>query len=151
MKSHSSKAAITRRQFLKGAAMAGSAIALPYFIPASALGRDGAAALGERITLGAIGIGGRGGYDLGCMLEEKDVRCVAVCDVRTERREAAKRNVDNRYGNKDCAMYTDLRELLARPDIDAVLSRTHARCALKGKQAGWRRATTASSLQARWN
>jgi hypothetical protein len=140
MKSDSSKAAITRRQFLKGAAMAGSAIALPYFIPASALGRDGAVAPGEQITLGAIGIGGRGGYDLGCLLEEKDVRCVAVCDVRTERREAAKRHVDNRYGNKDCVMYADFREMLARQDIDAVLIATgpnwHALASIMAAKAG---------------
>ncbi|MCX6877148.1 MAG: Gfo/Idh/MocA family oxidoreductase [Verrucomicrobia bacterium] len=130
----------SRRQFLKGGALVGGAVALPYFIPAVALGRDGAVAPGEKITLGAIGIGGRGSYDLGCMLEEQDVRCVAVCDVRTERREAAKRNVDNKYGNKDCAMYTDFRELLARPDIDAVLIATgpnwHALASIMAAKAG---------------
>lgn len=124
MKSDSSKAAITRRQFLKGAALAGSAIALPYFIPASALGRDGAVAPGEKITLGAIGIGGRGSYDLGCMLAEQDVKCVAVCDARADNRERAKNRVNQQYGNSDCATYIDFRELLARPDIDAVLIAT---------------------------
>ena len=120
--------------------MAGGAIALPYFIPASALGRDGAVAPSERIGLGAIGIGGRGGYDLGCMLEEQDVRCIAVCDVRTERREGAKRMVDTKYGNTDCATHVDFRELLARPDVDALLIATgpnwHALASVMAAKAG---------------
>jgi hypothetical protein len=140
MQSDSFAPAPSRRQFLKVGALAGGAVALPYFIPAAALGRDGAVAPSEKITLGAIGIGGRGGYDLGCMLEEQDVRCVAVCDVRTERREAAKRMVDGKYGNQDCAMYTDFRELLARPDIDALLIATgpnwHAVASIMAAKAG---------------
>ena len=64
---------VNRRQFLKSGAMAGGALALPYFIPATALGRDGAVAPSDKITLGAIGIGGRGSYDLGCMLQEQDL------------------------------------------------------------------------------
>ncbi|MEI7899716.1 MAG: Gfo/Idh/MocA family oxidoreductase [bacterium] len=140
MKSDSAKVASTRRQFLRGAALAGSAVALPYFIPAAALGRDGAVAPGEKIALGAIGIGGRGSYDLGCMLEEKDVRCVAVCDVRADNRERAKNRVNQQYGNKECAEYTDFRELLARPDIDAVLIATgpnwHALASIMAAKAG---------------
>ena len=57
---------LTRRQFLTRGAMAAGAVALPYYIPASALGRDGAVAPSERIVMGGIGIGGRGSYDLGC-------------------------------------------------------------------------------------
>jgi hypothetical protein len=49
---------------------------------------------------------------------------VAVCDVKGPARQAAKRAVDSKYGNQSCATYIDLRELLARPDIDAVLIAT---------------------------
>ena len=35
-------------------------------------------------------------------------------------RDRAKQAVDAHYGNTDCAMYNDFRELLARDDIDAV-------------------------------
>jgi hypothetical protein len=53
--------------------MAASVVALPYYIPASALGRNGAVAPSERIVMGGIGIGGRGSYDLGAMLNEREV------------------------------------------------------------------------------
>src|ERR1039457_3944468 len=85
---------LTRRRFLTHGAMAASAVALPYYIPASALGRNGAVAPSERIVMGGIGIGGRGSYDLGAMLNERDVQWVAVCDVLKGRREAAKNVVD---------------------------------------------------------
>ncbi|MDD5523246.1 MAG: Gfo/Idh/MocA family oxidoreductase [Kiritimatiellae bacterium] len=140
MKENSAKSAITRRQFLKKTVIASAAVAVPYIIPASALGKDGAVAPSEQIGLGAIGIGGRGSYDLGCMLKETDVHCIAVCDARRERREAAKNKVDAEYRNQDCVMYCDLRELLARPDIDAVLIATgpnwHALASMMAAKAG---------------
>ena len=71
----------TRRQFLRtSAAVTGSAIAAPTIIPSSALGLDGAVAPSERIVVGGIGIGRRGGYDLGCFLQQKDVQFVTDCD-----------------------------------------------------------------------
>src|SRR5690606_10833937 len=102
----------------------GGAVALPWFIPARALGRDGNVPPSERIVLGAIGIGPRGRHVLECMLVEKDVQFVAICDVQRSRREQVKAMADSHYGNKDCAMYRDFFDLLARPDIDAVLLAT---------------------------
>ncbi len=130
----------TRRQFLKAAGTAGAAFALPQIVPSSVLGRDGAVPPSERIVLGAIGIGGRGMYVLGCFLEEEDVQFVAICDVKKERREAVKKRADEKYGNTNCAMYRDLRELLARRDIDAVLIATgpnwHGLASMMAAQAG---------------
>jgi len=132
---------LSRRTFLKRAgAVAGGAVAAPYFIPARALGRDGAVAPSERIVLGAIGIGNRGSYVLGCFLPEPGVQFVAIAEVKEERRLAVKKKADDLYGNKDCAMYRDCRELLARPDIDAVLIATgpnwHAAAATLAANAG---------------
>ena len=132
---------LTRRQFLTRGAMAASAVALPCYIPASALGRDGAVAPSERIVMGGIGIGGRGSYDLSAMLTERDVQWVAVCDVLKSRREAAKNMVDSKHGNKDCAVYGDLRQFLAeRTDVDAVLiatgDRWHALASILAMRAG---------------
>ena len=61
----------TRRQFLAQTFAAGGAVALPWFIPARALGKDGAVAPGEKIVLGGIGLGPRGQYDLSVMLSER--------------------------------------------------------------------------------
>lgn len=132
---------LSRRQVLKRALAASAAFAVPTIIPASALGRGGAVAPSERIVMGAIGIGGRGSGDLGWMLGESDVQFVAVCDVRRSSRDGAKNTVDGRYGNKDCAAYRDMRELLAqRADIDALLiatgDRWHAPASILAMQAG---------------
>jgi predicted dehydrogenase len=132
---------LTRRQFLSRGAMVTSGVALPFIIPASVLGRGGAVAPSERIVMGGIGLGGRGSYDLGWMLNERDVQWVAMCDVMKGRREAAKNLVDNKYGNKDCALYHDLRQLLTeRTDIDAVLiatgDRWHALASIWAMRAG---------------
>lgn len=130
---------LTRRELLKRSA-AGVALAAPWFVPAVALGREGRPAASERITLGVIGIGPRGTYDLKAMLKQADVQCVAVCDVQASRREAAKKLVDEHYNTRDCATYRDLRELLGRRDIDAVLiatgDRWHAPASILAARAG---------------
>ena len=131
----------TRRWFLTRGAMAASGMALPCFLPASALGRDGAVAPSQRIVMGGIGMGGRGSYDLSWMLTERDVQWVAVCDVVKSRREAAKNLVDSKYGKKDCAAYGDMRQFLSeRTDVDAVLiatgDRWHALASILAMRAG---------------
>ncbi|MBN2132166.1 MAG: Gfo/Idh/MocA family oxidoreductase [Sedimentisphaerales bacterium] len=132
---------LTRRRFLRRGAMAAGAVALPWYVPASALGRGGAVAPSDRIVMGGIGIGGRGSYDLGYMLNQPDVQWVAICDVLRSKRQAAKGVVDRKYGNKDCVVYGDMRELLAeRTDVDAVLiatgDRWHALASILAMRAG---------------
>jgi hypothetical protein len=131
---------LNRRRFLKAAVQVGALLAAPQIVRAAVLGRDGGVAPSDRIILGAIGIGNRGSYDLGCFLEEPDLRFVAICDVKAARREAVKKRADNKYGNQDCAMYRDLHDLLARSDIDAVLIATgpnwHATASIMAANAG---------------
>ena len=132
---------VPRRRFLQTAVTAAGAAAMaPMIIPSSALGRDGAVAPSERVVIGGIGIGNRGTYDLGCFLEQKDVQFAAVCDVKETRRLAVKKIADEKYGNEDCKMYHDFRELLDRSDIDAVLIATgpnwHATMAMNAARAG---------------
>ena len=115
---------LTRRRLLTGATRVGAVAAAPMFIPASALGRGGAVAPSNRVTLGGLGIGSRGTADLKSFLAQPDVQFLAICDVRNERREAIKSMADQKYGNSDCAMYSDQDELWARKDIDAVLIAT---------------------------
>ena len=135
---NNSRTTTTRRRFLRNAA---GAVAVPYFIPSSALGGEGAIAPSDRIIVGGIGLGGRGSSDLGWMMAESDVRFVAVCDVRKSQRESLKKIVDSKYGNKDCATYGDIRQFLAeRQDVEAVLiatgDRWHATASIMAMQAG---------------
>ncbi len=87
-----------------------------------------------------IGIGPRCTYDLQAMLKWPDVQCVAIADVQASRRDAGKRLVDEHYGNQDCSLYRDFRELLDRKDIDAVLiatgDRWHAPASIMAAKAG---------------
>lgn len=128
---------MARRGFLKTSALA---LAAPTIIPASVLGKNGAVAPSEKITLGAVGIGPRGRYVLGCMLGEPDVQFVAIADVQKSRREYVKATADRKYGNSDCAMYSDMFELFDRKDIDAVLVATgdhwHALASILAAKAG---------------
>ena len=132
---------LTRRGFLNTAmSTAGAAVLAPTVIPGSALGLDGAVAPSERIVVGGIGLGGRGTYDLGCFLEQKDVQFAAVCDIKESRRTAVQKIANEKYGNENCKTYRDFRELLDRQDIDAVLIATgpnwHATAAMAAAKAG---------------
>jgi predicted dehydrogenase len=106
---------VSRRRFLRTAAAAAAA---PLFLPASARGAN------DRITMGAIGVGGRGTGNMRSFLGIRDLQVVAVCDVQEAKRNRAKKLVDARYGSKSekgCAAYNDFREVLDRDDIDTVL------------------------------
>ena len=134
-------ATITRRNLLRRAAgAAGAMAAAPYAITSTALGAGGRPPASQRITMGAIGLGGRGGDDLNHLLGNDDVQMVAVCDVVRAKRNATKAKIDFKYDNKDCKTYRDLRELLARKDIDAVLIATgdnwHTTASILAAKAG---------------
>ena len=129
-----------RRSFLACTLKAGALLLAPQVVRGAVLGKDGGIAPSERIVLGAIGIGNRGSYVLGCFMEEPDVQFVAICDVKAARRKAVKERADAKYGNNNCATYRDLRELLARDDLDAVLIATgpnwHALASVTAANAG---------------
>lgn len=126
----------SRRQFLQTSAAA----SLVGLIPAHVLGQNGATPPSEKINLGVVGIGPRCTYDLTAMLKFEDIRCVAIAEVQAKRAEAGKKLVDGHYGNSDCKLYRDFRELLGRKDIDAVLvatgDRWHAAASIEAAKAG---------------
>ena len=135
------KSPFSRRRFLKTAAGASALATVPYFIPASALGKDGAVPPSERIVVGGIGIQNRGRHDLGWIMRSPEVQFVAICDLQKKQRLAVKDIVDNHYGTKDCAMYPEINGFLAeRGDIDAVLiatgDRWHALASILAMRAG---------------
>ena len=126
---------LSRRHFLTASSLA----LAPLVLPATVLGREGVAP-NSKITLGGIGINHRGWYVLERMLVQPDVQFLAVCDVRSDRRNAVKEQIDHLYGNSDCATYRDFRELLERKDIDTVLIATgdhwHAHASIYAARAG---------------
>jgi hypothetical protein len=141
-----SKQALTRRAFLRRSAAA-SLLAVPWIIPASVRGGNGAVAPSERINVGLIGRGAMGSGHLQVLAGHKETQLVAVCDVDRVRREPGARQADEicaaqrgtgKYPR--CAAINDYRELLARPDIDAVLIATpdhwHSLLAIHAAQAG---------------
>jgi predicted dehydrogenase len=104
------------------------------------LGRDGGVAANDRINLGVIGIGPRCTYVLTSMLGLPDVRCVAIADVQKTRREAGRELVTKLAGKSDVSLYVDMREMLARKDIDAVIvatgDRWHTPASILAAEAG---------------
>ncbi len=108
------KRGVSRRRFLGTAA---GAVAFPYIVPSSVFG---AGAPSGKITMGCIGVGSQGSGNMNGFLNKGDARVLAVCDVDKGHRDGAKKRVDEKYGNSDCAAYHDFRELIARDDIDAL-------------------------------
>ena len=131
---------LTRRELIRRSVVGGAALGVPWFVSGRACGLAGGVAASERITLGVIGIGPRSTYNLRGILPQSGVQCVAIADVQASRRDAGKKLVDEHYGNQDCALYRDFRELLARPDIDAVMvgtgDRWHAPASILAARAG---------------
>lgn len=125
---------MNRRHFLKGTTLA----AAPLFLPRSLFGSSSPS---NTINLGFIGMGGQGqGRNLRGFISNENVRVIAVCDCHLKRARQAKRAVDKTYQNKECALYQDFRDLLAREDIDAVVISTpdqwHVPMSLMALEAG---------------
>ncbi len=131
----------SRRRFLQSSAVLLSA---PLILPSRVWSQTTAPS--KRLTLGCIGMGKQMKGHLGGFINRDDVEVLAVCDVDTTRREAAKKRVDDAYSAKadktykSCQAYTDFRELLARKDIDAVVIATpdhwHAFIAIAAVKSG---------------
>ncbi|HYL73360.1 MAG TPA: Gfo/Idh/MocA family oxidoreductase [Bryobacteraceae bacterium] len=128
-----------RRDFLKTAGAAGLSLSLANSALAGRGARTSSRVLGanDRINVGVIGVGGRGSY-VGAQfarIGQKNNSCqiVAVCDVYEKRKRIAaeKLKADG---------YMDYREVLARPDVDAVIVATpdhwHAKIALDAMDRG---------------
>lgn len=98
----------------------GGVLAAPWIVPSAVLGQEQRPAPSNRINLASIGVGWRGMANLEAFLSQADCQVRAVCDVDQEHAEAARSLVDRKYANKDCRVYYDFRELLARPDLDAL-------------------------------
>jgi predicted dehydrogenase len=116
--SSKSRPEFSRRQFL---ATTAAAIALPTFIPASALGRAGRPGPSDRIVVGIVGWGMMGPGNTNGLMSQKDCQVVAACDLDKGPLQKAVDQINKKAGNTDCKAYSDYREMIARDDIDAVM------------------------------
>lgn len=103
--------AITRRQFLGTSAAA--VVAAGTMVKGRVWGANG------RINIACIGINGRGGSHIGAFAGKSDTQVVALCDVDKKVLADRAAEVRKRQGG-EVKTYTDVRELLADPGIDAV-------------------------------
>ena len=117
-------ATVTRRMFTTAGL---SAAAFPYLLPQRAKGAN------DRVRVGVIGAGNRGGLLMDQLPEGAEIIAVADCFRKRSEDAVAKRKASWRIHN-------DYRELLDRKDIDGVIISTndHARvrCAIHAVQAG---------------
>jgi len=118
-------ARLSRRGFLKGLAASAAA---PYVASAAVVGAAGAVPPSQRLGIGVIGTGQRGSSHVGALRHREAVEVRAVCDPQEAKREAARKAVESFYaqrrGRSDfrgCLSTPDFREVLDRPDIDAVV------------------------------
>ncbi|TWU30669.1 Gfo/Idh/MocA family protein [Novipirellula artificiosorum] len=110
---------VTRRSALKATA---AAIAAPMFIPATALGKDGAVAPSERINVGLIGLGARCRRIAGDTLKNvPSINIAAVSDCLPSRLDTFTAAV-----NPDATWkrYTEFREMIEKENLDAVMIET---------------------------
>ncbi len=129
-----------RRQFIRTAV--GASLA-PFILPSGLRAQNSP---NGKLSVGFIGTGKQGNILLGRFFALPDAVVVATCDVDTNRREAAKKRIEDNYGKdkpagwKGCDAYADFRELLDRKDIDVVVIATpdhwHAIIAIAALQSG---------------
>ncbi len=138
----------SRRRFLGDAgrllAVTGAATGFPAIVPSSVFGQ---AAPSNRINVGAIGTGRISRvHDLPGIWQHPAARIMAACDLDSRRGDDAKTLINGYYSKQTgkpydgVRTYLDYRELLANPDIDAVVISTpdhwHAVPAIAAVEAG---------------
>ncbi|HET9531000.1 MAG TPA: Gfo/Idh/MocA family oxidoreductase [Blastocatellia bacterium] len=126
----------SRRDFLKLAAASGAVAALPRVVRGSDLRQqDRPVSPNDRIQIALIGTGGQGMGDTSTALRVAGVELVAAVDLYDGRLARAKEI----YGDK-IQTTRDYREVLARPDVEAVIIATpdhwHAQIAADAMNAG---------------
>ena len=134
---------LTRRRFLKSGAVS----LAPLLVSARALGLDGNVSASNRTTVGLIGIGCLGRGHLGNIANNPNVEVLGISDVDQWRLDNGMNIVKNAYKSRTgsdkyraCVPHHDFLDLLARPEIDAVMivmgDRWHSPAVKLAVQAG---------------
>ena len=105
-----------RRHFLRSMLAAGAA---PFVVPAHVL--RGATAPSNKITLGVLGAGAQGRWDMQAFLGHEGVRVTSVCDVNKQNTKIAQEKISEAYHGAAIKRFHDFRAMNADPSIDAIL------------------------------
>lgn len=133
-----------RRDFLRYSALGAAAVTLAP-VPAMSAGAKKTVSKNDSVRMGFIGLGQQAMYLLNGFMSMPDVRVVAGCDVYDVKRDRFARRVKDYYTGKGerkvkVDLYEDYQDLLARPDIDAVViaspDHQHAVMAIAACKAG---------------
>ena len=130
-----------RRDFIRFSALGAAAAALPLGAYAAEPAKGKKTSKNAKVQLGFIGLGQQGMYLMSSFINMDDVRVMAGCDVYDIKRDRFVRRVKEKYGAKaKVDVYEDYQDLLARPDIDAVViavpDHQHAIIAIAACKAG---------------
>ena len=135
-----------RRDFLKVSALGAAAgLVLPSGLVHAAPAPATRKSANGKIGMGFIGLGQQAMYLLSGFMSMDDVRVIAGCDVYDIKRDRFVKRVTQYYQGKGekkvkVDVYEDYQDLLARPDIDAVVIATpdhqHAVIAIAACKAG---------------
>ena len=121
---------MNRRGFLYGSAASAAAMSARSY--GRILGSN------DRVGIGVIGLGRRGTIVGGALLEDKRAQIVAVCDIYDAQTTAFLSRLPKEHAQLHSSVA--YQELLARPDVDAVLISTpdhlHVTMATTALQAG---------------
>jgi len=129
---------VSRRGFVKTAAAASTAIALPMYIPSTVFGAN------ERITIGYVGTGSRGMSHVNGLTSQPGVHALAACDVDAKHLARGQKTIDDKNkrtgrGGK-CDGYKHYEKVIERKDIDIVVitvpDHWHTKIAVEAALAG---------------
>jgi len=107
----------SRRVFLKNTAITTAGLSL---VP-SLSGAFTGCAPSDRVNVGLIGCNGMGFADLTTFLENKQVECIALCDVDENVLNRRAGDVEKIKGKKTANLYKDWRTLIDNKDINVVI------------------------------
>lgn len=129
---------LNRRNFLGKAALGAAAVTI---IPRHVMGGKGFVAANDRINLGYIGTGKQGRILLNYFTDNcKDAVPIAACEVYQAKLDLFMQQARKAHPNGSIQTYEFYRELLANPDVDAVVIATpdhwHAQIAVDAAKAG---------------
>ncbi|MDH3244289.1 MAG: Gfo/Idh/MocA family oxidoreductase [Saprospiraceae bacterium] len=106
---------ITRGKFIKTSTVAGLGLMV--------LPRTPKRTPNDRVVIGIMGLGGRGNFLAGSFAGHPEVEITYLCDVDSRKFARTRETVESAQKNKP-QLIQDFREMLADPDVDAIINAT---------------------------